>query len=78
MQNMVVIKEDLLQWFTSFSIKRLVEVVLLLNQIINLQINFTGRLLENLRGKVYSLFRDNILGVGLTDMQSLSKYNKQI
>ena len=78
MQNMVVIKEDLLQWFTSFSIKRLVEVVLLLNQIINLQINFIGRLLENLRGKVYSLFRDNILGVGLTDMQSLSKYNKQI
>ena len=77
MQNMVVIKEDLLQWFTSFSIKRLVEVVLLLNQIINLQINFIGRLLENLRGKVYSLFRDNILGVGLTDMQSLSKYNKQ-
>ena len=75
---MVVIKEDLLQWFTSFSIKRLVEVVLLLNQIINLQINFIGRLLENLRGKVYSLFRDNILGVGLTDMQSLSKYNKQI
>ena len=78
MQNMVVIKEDLLQWFTSFSIKRLVEVVLLLNQIINLQINFIGRLLENLRGKVYSLFKDNILGVGLTDMQSLSKYNKQI
>ena len=78
MQNMVVIKEDLLQWFTSFSIKRLVEVVLLLNQIINLQINFIGRLLENLRGKVYSLFRDNILGVGLTDMQSLSKYNKRI
>ena len=75
---MVVIKEDLLQWFTSFSIKRLVEVVLLLNQIINLQINFIGRLLENLRGKVYSLFRDNILGVGLTDMQSLSKYNKRI
>ena len=78
MQNMVVIKEDLLQWFTSFSIKRLVEVVLLLNQIINLQINFIGRLLENLRGKVYSLFRDKILGVGLTDMQSLSKYNKRI
>ena len=78
MQNMMIIKEDLLQWFTSFSIKRLVEVVLLLNQIINLQINFIGRLLENLRGKVYSLFRDNILGVGLTDMQSLSKYNKRI
>ena len=28
--------------------------------------------------KVYSLFRDNILGVDLADMQSLSKYNKGI
>ena len=28
--------------------------------------------------KVYSPFRDNILGVDLADMQSLSKYNKGI
>ena len=28
--------------------------------------------------KVYSFFRDNILGVDLADMQSLSKYNKRI
>ena len=28
--------------------------------------------------KVYSLFRDNIWGVDLADMQSLSKYNKGI
>ena len=28
--------------------------------------------------KVYSSFRDNIWGVDLTDMQSLSKYNKEI
>ena len=28
--------------------------------------------------KVYSSFRDNIWGVGLADMQSLSKYNKEI
>ena len=28
--------------------------------------------------KVYSSFRDNILGVNLADMQSLSKYNKGI
>ena len=27
--------------------------------------------------KVYSLFRDNIWGVDLADMQSLSKYNKR-
>ena len=30
------------------------------------------------RRKVYSSFRDNIWGVYLTDMQSLSKYNKGI
>ena len=28
--------------------------------------------------KVYSFFRGNIWGVGLADMQSLSKYNKEI
>ena len=30
------------------------------------------------RRKVYSSFRDNIWGVDLADMQSLSKYNKGI
>ena len=30
------------------------------------------------KGKVYSSFRDNIWGVYLADMQSLSKYNKRI
>ena len=30
------------------------------------------------RKKVYSLFKDNIWGVDLADMQSLSKYNKGI
>ena len=30
------------------------------------------------RRKVYSSFRDNIWGVDLADMQSLSKYNKEI
>ena len=35
-----------------------------------------GRLLENSnRQKVYSSFRDNVWGVDLADMQSLSKYN---
>ena len=38
---------------------------------------FINRLLENLR-KVYSWFRDNIWGVDLADMQTLSKYNKRI
>ena len=31
-----------------------------------------------LKRKVYSFFRDNIWGVDLADMQSLSKYNKAI
>ena len=53
-----------------FLIKSLVEVVLLQIQIINLQINFTSRLLENLG--------DNIGGVDLADVQSLSKYHKGI
>ena len=48
-QNMMVIKEDYLQWFTRFLIKNLMEVVLLMNQIINWQMNFINQLLENLR-----------------------------
>ena len=41
--------------------------------------SFISRLLENSRKeKIYSSFRDNIWGVDLTDMQSLSKYNKGI
>ena len=38
--------------------------------------NFINQLLENLKKKC--LFRDNIWGVDLVDMQSLSKYNKGI
>ena len=48
-----------------------------MNLIINSQMNFISRLFENFR-KVYSSFRDNIWGVNLGDMQSLSKYNKGI
>ena len=45
--------------------------------------NFINQLLENLKKekvfkKVYSSFKDNIWGVELADMQSLSKYNKGI
>ena len=39
--------------------------------------NFINQLLENLKN-VYSSFRDNIWGVDLADMQSLSKYNKRM
>ena len=41
--------------------------------------NFINQLLENLKKrKVYSSYKDNIWGVDLADMQSLSKYNKGI
>ena len=40
--------------------------------------NFINQLLENSKKrKVYSSFRENIFGVDLADMQSLSKYNKE-
>ena len=39
--------------------------------------SFINQLLENSKKrKVHSSFRDNIWGVDLADMQSLSKYNK--
>ena len=38
--------------------------------------NFINLLLENLKRKVYSSYRDNIWGIDLADMQSLSRYNK--
>ena len=49
-----------------------------MNHIINSQMNLTKQFLENLKKEVYSSFRDNIWGVDLADMQSLSKYNKGI
>ena len=51
------------------------EVVLVMNQIINWQMSFINQLLKNLR-KVYSSFRDNIWGIDLANMQSLSKHCK--
>ena len=50
-----------------------------MNQIINWQMNFINQLLGNFKKtNFYSFFRDNIWGVDLADMQSLSKYNKGI
>ena len=43
-----------------------------LNQIISSQMNFLSRLSKNLKDKKTS-FRDNIWGVAVADMQSLSK-----
>ena len=40
--------------------------------------NFINQLLENFRKrKVYSSFKDNILGADLADMQFLGKFNKR-
>ena len=57
------------------------QINLLLNQIINLQINFINSSLENSREKTFIqiyIFRNNIWRVDLADLQSLSKYNKGI
>ena len=48
-----------------------------MNQIISWQMKFITQLLEN-KKKVYSFFRDNLCGVDIADMQSLSKHNKGI
>ena len=45
---------------------------------ISLQMNFRQIIRKFKRRKVYSSFRDNIWGVDLADMESLSKYNKEI
>ena len=78
-QNTMFIKEDKHQWFTSFLIKHQVEVIVLMNQIISTQMSFINQLFKNSKKrKVYSSFRDNVWGVDLADMQSLSKYKKGI
>ena len=38
--------------------------------------NFINQLLENLKKKVYSGFKDNIWGTDLADMQLIGKFNK--
>ena len=55
------IKDDQLQWFTSFFIKNLVEVVLC--RIINLQMNIISKLLENLKEEKFILHLKTIFGV---------------
>ena len=60
-------------------IKSLVEVVLTLDQIISLLMNFIVRLLENLGDKKsIHLLETKFGGVDLADMQSLGKYNIRI
>ena len=71
---MMVIKEYWLQWFTSFFDKtaRVSGVVAEPNY------QLSNELHRQIIRKVYSSFRDNIWGVDLADMQSLSKYHKGI
>ena len=84
-QNVTVIKEDQLQWFKSF----LTKGPLFRNKFSGSGIanepnyQLTNELHKPIirkfnKRKVYSSFRDNIWGVDLADMQSLSKYNKGI
>ena len=40
--------------------------------------NFINELLQNLKKEQFIHLLDNIWGVDLADMQSLSKYNKEI
>ena len=54
---------DYLPWFTSILIKRLVEVVLTLEQIMKSQMKFIGRLLENLKDKNFIHLLETIFGV---------------
>ena len=61
-----------------FVIKNLVGVALLMKQIISWQMNFISQLLENSKKEKYIHHLDNIWGVDLADMQSLSRYNKGI
>ena len=56
-------QEDWLQWFTSFSIRNLVEVALLMNQVISSQMNFINQLLKNLKKEKFIQHLKTVFGV---------------
>ena len=75
----MVIKEDQLQWFTSFFYKKSSGSGVATEP----DYQFVNELHKQIirkfkRLKVYSFLRDNIWGVDLADTQSLSKYNRGI
>ena len=75
----IVIKEDQLQWFTSFFDKKSSGSDVATEPNYQLANELHRQIIRKFkRRKVYSSFRDNIWGVDLADMQSLSKYNKGI
>ena len=61
-QKRLLIKEDYLQWFTSFLIKYVVEAALLMNQIISWEMNFINRLLENSKREKFIHLLETIFG----------------
>ena len=71
----MVIKEDYLQWLTSFLKSSASSIANEPNyQLVN---ELHKPIIQKLKKrKVYSSFRDNIWGADLADMQSLSKYDK--
>ena len=81
----MIIKENQLQWFTSLFDKKSALLSKFSGSAIANETNY--QLANELhkpiirkfkKRKVCSSFRDNIWGVDLADMQSLSKYNKGI
>ena len=75
----MVIKEDQLQWFTSFFDKKSSGIGVANEPNYQLASELHKQIIrKSKRRKVHSSFRDNIWGVNLADMQSLSKYNKGI
>ena len=73
----MVIKEDQLQWFTSFLIKSSKGSGIINEPNYQLANELHKPIIRKLKKeKVYSSFRDIIWGVDLVDMQLLSKYNK--
>ena len=79
-QNMMVIKEDQLQWFLdkkSASLNKSSGSGIVNEPNYQLANELHKPIIRKFKKrKVYSSFRDNIWGVDLADMQSLSKYNK--
>ena len=81
----MVIKEDQLQWISFKRIYKFFDKKSKGSGIVTNELNYQlGNEVHKpvirkfKKRKVYSLFRDNIWGVGLADIQSLSKYNKGI
>ena len=70
MQNMMVIKEDQLQWFTSFIDKKSSGSGVAAEPNYQLVNELHRQIIRKFRRrKVYSSFNDNIFGVDLVDLQ---------